>query len=77
MGKLVAILAAALGTIMVVGPVGLALAMGALIAPEPKPAPRAAIARERIGSPRLRMTALDARGAKVVPALEIPFAVAK
>lgn len=33
MGKLVVILAAALGTIMVVGPVGLALAMGALIAP--------------------------------------------
>lgn len=32
--------------------------LGALIAPEPKPAPRAAIARERIGSPRLRMTAL-------------------
>ena len=32
--------------------------LGALIAPEPKPAPRAAIVRERIGSPRLRMTAL-------------------
>ncbi|MBN9481127.1 MAG: hypothetical protein J0I52_12875 [Bordetella sp.] len=32
--------------------------LGTLIAPEPKAAPRAAIARERIGSPRLRMTAL-------------------
>ena len=32
--------------------------LGTLIAPEPKPAPKQAIARERIGSPRLRMTAL-------------------
>lgn len=32
--------------------------LGTLIAPEPKAAPRAAIARERLGSPRLRMTAL-------------------
>jgi len=32
--------------------------LGTLIAPEPKAAPRAAIARERLGSPRLRMAAL-------------------
>lgn len=32
--------------------------LGTLIAPEPKAAPQTAIARERIGSPRLRMTAL-------------------
>lgn len=32
--------------------------LGTLIAPEPKAAPRAVIARERLGSPRLRMTAL-------------------
>lgn len=39
------------------GLMGLGL-LGTLIAPEPKPAPRQAIARERIGSPRLRMIAL-------------------
>ena len=32
--------------------------LGAVIAPEPKPAAKQAIARERLGSPRLRMTAL-------------------
>jgi len=32
--------------------------IGTLIAPEPKPAPRTQIARERIGSPRLRASAL-------------------
>lgn len=41
------------------GLMGLGL-LGTLIAPEPKPAPRQAIARERIGSPRLRMMALAA-----------------
>ena len=39
-----------------------AIVLGTLIAPEPKPAPRQAIARERIGSPRLRMMALAAIG---------------
>lgn len=34
--------------------------LGTLIAPEPKAAPRQAIARERLGSPRLRMFALAA-----------------
>ena len=32
--------------------------LGTLIAPEPKPAPRTSIARERLGSPRLRLAAL-------------------
>ena len=37
--------------------IGLGVA-GTLIAPEPKPAPREVIARERLGSPKLRLTAL-------------------
>ncbi|MNL07316.1 muropeptide transporter [compost metagenome] len=41
------------------GLMGLGL-LGTLIAPEPKPAAKQAIARERIGSPRLRMVALAA-----------------
>lgn len=32
--------------------------IGTLIAPEPKPAPKQAVARERLGSPRLRLAAL-------------------
>jgi PAT family beta-lactamase induction signal transducer AmpG len=39
------------------GLMGLGL-IGALIAPEPTPAPKQAIARERLGSPRLRLGAL-------------------
>lgn len=41
------------------GLMGLGL-IGTLIAPEPVPAPKQAIARERLGSPRLRMAALAA-----------------